>query len=96
MVRLFEIEDKFGRLIHLSKERWQHICKFHSEVGNYLEDIKKCIQKPTKFIQKDKDKLNYYYIYLKHKKSPNYLLAIVKYLNNHGFIITVYFTCSIK
>ncbi len=45
---VFEIKDKSGRKIHLSKERWTHINQEHPEVSNYLEEIKETIQSPLK------------------------------------------------
>ena len=34
---IFEVIDKTGRKIHLSKERWSHITMIHSEMSSYRE-----------------------------------------------------------
>ncbi len=94
---IFEIIDKTGRKIHLSKERWSHITTIHSEMNNYLEQIKQTLIKPSKIVPHEKENLRNYYSYLKHRKHPEkYLRIIVKYLNNHGFIITTLFVRDIK
>lgn len=97
MSRLFEIVDKTGRKIRLTKERWTHITSPQSQhpyMIDYLEEIKNTIIKPTLIIPHkfDETKRNYYR-YLKNKKL--YLLVSVKYLNGEGYIITAFITRKI-
>ena len=97
MNHIFEISDKSGRKIHLSKERWEHITIIHSEMTNYLEEIEQTVENPLKITIHTKGDLRNYYLYLKHRKHPEkYLRVIVKYLNKHGFIITAHFVRQIK
>ena len=98
MPRVFEIKDKSGRNIHLSKERWTHINQEHPEVSGYIEEIKETLKSPTKIKTYEHDKdIRYYYNYYKSREFPaKYLLIIVKYLNGNGFIITAYFVRNIK
>ena len=49
MSNVFEIIDKSGRKIILTKERWRHIRKKHPEVEE-VEEIKETIGKPDKII----------------------------------------------
>ncbi len=95
---IFEVEDKSGRKIHLSNERWKHINQDHPEVAPYLEEIKETLRNPVKIVVYDFDEnIEYYYRYFKERKSKSkHLLVIVKYLNGNGFIITSYFVRSIK
>ena len=78
----------------MSRERWNHIMEKHPNV-NSLELIRNTLESPS-FIKKDKfDHLvNYYYKYFKNKN--NYLLVVVKYLNGNGFILTSFYTKTIK
>ena len=93
---IFEVSSKTGRKIHLSNERWAHINQEHPEVAPYLGDIEDTITNPLRIVPyEDDDNVNYYYKYFK-EIQPQYLLVIVKYLNNHGFIITAYFVRNIK
>ncbi len=97
MTWIFEVEDKSGRKIHLSDERWKHLNQEHPEVAPYLEDIKETLKNPVKITEYELDEnVRYYYKYFKERESAKYLLVIVKYLNNHGFIITAYFVKNIK
>ena len=98
MEYVFEIIDKSGRKIHLSKERWLHISTEHPELANYTEELKETLVNPTKITTYIYDEnIKYYYKYLKESGLPiKYLLVIVKYLNGKGFIITAYFMRNIK
>ena len=90
---IFEVIDKSGRAIHLSKNQWSHIIRDHPEAAPFLELFKETLQSPTKIIAYSSEQgIFYYYKYFKRGKAPQpYLLIIVKYLNHHGFIITAYF-----
>jgi len=98
MAYFFQIRDKSGRDIYLSKERWTHINQEHPELSGYLEEIKETLKNPSKIKTFEYDEnIRYYYNYYKSRQSPaKYLLIIVKYLNGNGFIITAYFVRSIK
>ena len=74
---IFEIEDKTGRKIHLTRERWKHITSpnsLHPYMSDYLEEVKQTLEKPdiiTKHLYDD-TKANYYK-FLKDRKQ--YLLV---------------------
>ena len=63
-----------------------------------IEEIKEALQKPDKITTFSFDEdIKYYYKYVKSRaSSAKYLLAIVKYLNGEGYIITSYFVRHIK
>ncbi len=93
---VFETDDKIGRRVYMSQERWRHINQEHPEVIPYVEEIKEVIKNPTHVYAYVYDvSVRYYYKDLKQRR-PRYLLVIVKYLNEYGFIITAYFTKHIK
>ena len=90
MQNIFEIIDKRGKIIHLSKERWSHIRRMHPSVENW-EDVEKTLLNPQRIVIDDEKNKAYFYSYFKHWKSPNkYLKVIVKYLNGEGFILSAY------
>jgi len=97
MLHVFEITDKTGRIIRLTKEQWSHIRKKHPEVESY-ELIEETTIKPDKITDYDLDNsVKYYYKYYKHRHSnEKYLQVIVKYLNGDGFILTAQFKPYIK
>ena len=91
---IFEIEDKSGRLIHLSKERWnQHIRPLHPDIRD-SEELMKALQNPDKIIESDRDEVvRWYFLYDKQKRK--YLKISVKYLNGDGYVITAHYTRKI-
>ncbi len=87
---VFEIKDKSGRKIHLSKERWRHIRQRHPNVVD-IEEIEETLKNPLKIIGVKEDFVAYYK-HFKHRKEPaKYLKVIVKYLNGEGYVISSYF-----
>lgn len=95
---IFEIIDKTGRYIRLSKERWAHITYHHPEFSDQIKEIKEILKYPITITESDDDpNVRYYYKYYKNLKSKSrYMLVAVKYLNGNGFIITSYYTNKIK
>ncbi len=93
MHAIFEIKDKTGRKIRLTKEQWGHIKQFHFNIT--VEDIESTLTKPTAIMSSDRDpEAKWYYRYNKNYK--NYLMVSVKYLNGEGFVITAHHVDKIK
>lgn len=94
MTKIFEFEDKSGRKIYLSKERWAHIQK-HPEMSNQIEQIRETLKNPFLITEFNYNPdVRFYYKYFKEKRL--YLFISVKYLNGGGFIITSFYTDKIK
>ena len=94
---IFEVIDKTGRKIRLTKERWTHITSPsspHAYMTNYLSEIEETLTRPDKIINSiyDNAKVNYYKYY---KSRKQYLKIIVKYLNGEGFLVTTYYIRNI-
>ncbi|MEK6934001.1 MAG: hypothetical protein AABW75_03935 [Nanoarchaeota archaeon] len=43
MSNIFEITDKTGRNIQLTKEKWSHIVQHHPDMSDKLEEIRLCL-----------------------------------------------------
>jgi len=96
MLLIFEITDKTGRKILLTKKQWNHIRQHHTEVEN-SEEISETILKPDKIILDEREGVENFYKFFKHKKQKSkFLKIVVKFLNNKGFIITSHYTRTIK
>ena len=94
---IFEITDKTGRRIRLTKKQWSHINRKHPQVADHYDEIIDTLKNPLKIIQPYKGTKYYYYKYLKYKDGPEkYLKIIVKFLNGEGFIITALFDRMIR
>ena len=91
MENIFEVIDKTGRKIRLTRSQYVHVLR-HKGIGQYLEEIKKTLEKPLKIVSHEEGNLYDYYTYFKHRKnSSKYLKVVVKYLNGEGFVLTAYF-----
>ena len=94
MTWIFEIIDKSGRKIHLSKEQWKHIMTEHSELANKVEEIKDTLTNPLTIKHSKYDEnVRWYFKY--YKKLSKYLMVSVKYLNGEGFMITAFHTSKL-
>lgn len=93
-----EIEDKFGRKIRLTDERYKHIIEKHPEIKDQEEKIKETLRKPE-LVKKSvysNDVLIFYKYYKQTPVTEKYLTVGIKLLNGEGFVVTVYFTDRIK
>ena len=94
----FEIIDKFGRKIKLTRERiWTHISKRPEMLGEE-ELIKDALKDPGE-VKESKENPKAWLYYKVNPKGNNwdkYILVIVKLLNGEGFILTSFFTGIIK
>lgn len=93
MANVFEVIDKSGRKIRLTRERWKHIQK-HPHMHNSLERIMETIKCPLS-VRYDG---NASYLYNEYKDMgtlERYLFVSIKYLNGEGFVITSFYTNKI-
>jgi len=91
---IFEITDKSGRKIHLSKERWNEHIRFNHPDIIEPEELIKVLMNPDKILESDRDEsVKGYFLYNKQKKK--YLKISVKYLNGEGYVITAHYTRKI-
>jgi len=89
-----EIICVLGKKIKFTKERYLHIVLRHPELQGKDSEIVKAVSSAD-FVQEsvyDKNVLLYY----RNISRKEYVVVIVKVLNNHGFIITAYIANIIK
>jgi len=96
MSYIFEIIDKTGRKIHLTRERWKYTQK-HPHMHEHLESIKITLTQPLTIRHNEEDQtvIFFYKEFKQMDPSERYLLVSVKYLNGEGFVITSFFTNKI-
>lgn len=94
----FEVIDKTGRRLRMTKWNWEHIIRRHPEISSEKEKIVETLEKPDKIISSLKDeKARFYYKYYKYRQSQNkFMMVLVKYLNGDGFTISAHFVPRIK
>ena len=90
--------DLYNRGIHLTQQREQHIFTDHPEMVGQIEKLEETLKSPDTIIlsKTDESVQLYYKNYFKTPVTNKFLCLVVKILENEGFIITSYFTDSIK
>ncbi len=92
-----QILDKFGRLVRLTEERKAHIER-REEMINQLAKIEEALQSPdiVRRSRQDPTVWLYYKRYTQTPVSEKYLLVVVKAEVESPFVITAFFTDTIK
>lgn len=91
------IRDYERRAIRLTEERWEHIQR-HPEMAGKSLDIQRVLTHPEQVLEsRDDAEVRLYYRYLYDTPvGDKYLCVVVKVLRGDAFILTAYFTDSIK
>jgi hypothetical protein len=91
---IFEVETVPGKIIRLTKERWNKITEEkHPMMKEYMEDIRITLKEPDIVRKSRWDEK----VYLYYRRSEEYYICVVaKIENSTGFIITTYLTDKIK
>ncbi len=95
---VFEVVSKLSKKIALTTNGYEHISERHPEVSGEFEKIKETLVNPQtirKSMYEDKVWL-FYRLFSKTPVGRKYLMVGVRLFNNHGTVITSYFTDKIK
>ena len=92
------LRDIYSRQIRFTDERWEHIKTEHPEISEQLKKIQETLLSPDKIVKSriDPDVELFYRYYDITPVTQKYLCIVVKVLVADLFIITVYFTDTIK
>lgn len=91
MSNVFEVTDKTSRKVVLTKECWAHIRTEHPNVES-IDDIMETLYKPDKIINDEREGVEYFFKYFKHKQQKSkFLKVVVKYINKEGSILSTHF-----
>ncbi|MFV1950626.1 MAG: hypothetical protein ACC630_01520 [Nitrospinota bacterium] len=90
--------DIYERKIRLTDERFQHIESDHPEMFGQIDKIRETLSNADKIIRSktDSNVELFYHHYNETPVTEKYLCVVVKVLVNDLFIITAYFTDTIK
>jgi hypothetical protein len=97
-VNMICINDIHGRLVRLTEERLQHIETDHPEMSSQLNRITETLLEPDSIVRSrtDSEVELFYRYYDATPVTSKFLCIVVKVLINDNFIITAYYTDSIK
>lgn len=92
------LEDFNKRSIRLADERQQHLESTHPEMKGQIGRIEQTLASPDKVVRSKTDPLVelFYKFYRSTPVTEKYLCVVVKSLESDHFIVTAYFTDSIK
>lgn len=92
------LEDIHNRQIRLTNERQQHIEADHPEMFRQIEKIQDTLLKPDMIVKSrtDSEVELFYRHYVTTPVSEKYLCVVVKISVSGRFIVTAYFTDTIK
>lgn len=96
--RIKWFKDVHNRLIRLTNERQQHIEADHPEMFRQIDKIQDTLVNPDTVIRSKTapDVELFYRYYNTTPVTEKYLCVVVKVVSNNLFIITAYFTDTVK
>ena len=91
-------EGVYGRKVRINDERWSHIIDRHPEMQGQLSKIEETLLFPDEVVESKSDNSVELY-FRKYYHSPvgeKYLCVLVKVKEDDAFMLTAYFTETIK
>jgi len=91
-------KDIHGRQIRLTDERKEHIENDHPEMSGQIDELRETLLNPDKVIRSrtDPEVELFYKYYNVTPVTKKFLCVVVKELTNNLFIVTTYFTDTVK
>lgn len=92
--KMFAVVSPLGYRVVLSRDRWREIVRFkHPAIAKHLADVKRCLQSPEVIRASAKDPaVHVYYA----KMQSGYVATVVAEEGSNHFVVTAYFTRSVK
>ncbi|MDP2300932.1 MAG: hypothetical protein Q8N03_00740 [Ignavibacteria bacterium] len=92
------LTDLFNNNIRFTEERYKHMKEFHPEMVGQLNKIKLTLKLPIVIIRSKSDSsvFLYYRFFENTLVGDKFLCVVVKLINNDYFILTSYFTDTVK
>src|SRR5437762_896624 len=93
-----DLTDVRGRRLRLTKERVNHLETDHPEMREQFERIAETVRKPEQIVESRIDQAVelYYRLYTSTPVTMKYLCVVVKDSATDGFVLTAYFTDTVK
>ena len=92
------LKDVHNRSIRLTDERQNHFVADHPEMKGQIEKLKQTLRNPEKVVRSRTD--SQVELFYRHYDSTpvtrKHLCVVVKALTNYAFILTAYFTDTVK
>ena len=91
-------DDLYNRKVRFTDERFEHIENDHPEMSGQIDKIKETLTRPEMIIRSrtDSEVELFYRHYLSTPVTEKYMCVAVKIRGDDSFIITAYFTDTVK
>ena len=91
------LQDRFGRAVRLTDERIAHVLE-HVEMAEQLDKLEEVLQEPDVIVrsQRDPNVHLYHKHYTTTPVTEKYLLVAIKVAQTDAFVLTAFFTDTIK
>lgn len=95
---MHKFKDKQGRWVRFSDERLSHLESHHPEMAGQLDRISETLAVPDIIVRSRTDTLVelFYKQYISTLVSTKFLCVVVKTSKDNNFIITAYYTDTVK
>ncbi len=89
--------SKLGKMVRLDEDRWKHVQE-HPEMVNELDKLRETLAEPDEIRTSvyDASVWLFYKLYKRTPVTQKYSLVVVRMLNEEGFIVTAFFTDTVK
>ncbi len=94
---VLDIMSNVGKIVRLDEDRWKHV-REHPEMKDEIDRLRETVVEPDEVRRSIYD-ASVWLFYRHYRDTPiteKYLLAVVRMLNEEGFIVTAFFTDTVK
>ncbi len=91
------VKSEVGRIVRLDEDRWKHV-REHPEMKDEMDRLRETVVKPDEVRRSIYD-ASVWLFYKHYRNTPvteKYLLVVVSIQNEEGFIVTAFFTDTVK
>lgn len=94
---VFAVKSNVGKTVRLGDDQWKHV-REHPEMVDQMDRLRETVVEPDEVRRSIYD-ASVWLFYRHYKTTPvteKYLLAVVRVENEEGFIVTAFFTDTMK
>ena len=94
---VFEVASKVGKKVFLDEKRWEHV-KEHPEMDGQIDRLRETVVEPDE-VRRSVYDASVWLFYKHYSTTPvteKHLLVVARIANDEGFIVTAFFTDTVK
>lgn len=79
--------DRYGNVVQLTEERWQHICAHHGDMIDKEPEIRECIRDPNVIYREESEEEEVLKFFRRREQRPPFIVSVVV-MARKPFIVT--------